>query len=170
MTDQTVHPTIEAFEATLRRHESATLALEEWCAARGMANPARVTAHSVEAGQDQPERDVSDRLQIAADEAVAMRHVELRCGQAVLSRAWNWFVPDRLTPDMRTALQASDIPFGKVVAPLHFRRQPLETVRGQAEHCPEGTISTHRAMLILPDGKPLAYLIECYTTANLAGS
>lgn len=163
-------PTIEAFEATLRRHDSATLALEEWCAARGIANPARVTAHHVErAMQGQPAPEIRTRLKVAPGETVAMRHVELRCGPATLSIAWNWFVPTRLTPDMKDALLLSDAPFGKVVAPLQFRRQPLETLRGRAEGCPEGTISTHRAMLILPDGKPLAYLIECYTAANLTG-
>src|SRR3546814_263566 len=120
VTGQTMPPTIEAFEATLRRHDSATLALEEWCAARGMADPARVTAHSVErAMQGEPVPDVRERLKVAPDETIAMRHVELRCGPAVLSRAWNWFVPARLTADMKAALQASDTPFGKVVAPLH---------------------------------------------------
>lgn len=169
VTDQTIQPTIEAFEATLRRHDSATLALEEWCAARRFADPARVTAHDVQTTGKQPAADVRERLKATPDDAIAMRHVELRCGTTVLSRAWNWFVPARLTAEMRLTLEASDTPFGKVVAPLHFRRQPLETVRGRAAHCPEGTISTHRAMLILPDGSPLAYLIECYTAANLAG-
>lgn len=167
--DQTMSPTIEAFEATLRRHDSATLALEEWCALRGIANPARITAHSLHATSNDPPEAMRNRLQLHAGETFAMRNVRLVCGQAVLSVAWNWYVPSRLTAEMNAMLSGSDTPFGKVVAPLGFRRQPLETVRGQAENCPDGTISTHRAMLILPDGKPLAYLIECYTAANLAG-
>jgi len=163
-------PTLDAFEAVLRRHDSATLALEEWCAMRGMANPAEVTAHGTKAPAGAPPAEARAHLVLQDDETVAMRNVRLTCGPAVLSVAWNWYVPARLTPEMNAALEGSDAPFGKVVAPLNFRRQPLENVRGRAEGCPQGTISTHRAMLVLPDGRPLAYLIECYTAANLADS
>lgn len=167
----TAAPTLEEFETVLRRHDSATLALEEWCALRGLADPARVTARTITqtmnvASDAAPA--MRDRLAIGPGDAVAMRHVQLSCGPAVLSVAWNWFVPDRLTHDMKNALRLSDAPFGKVVAPLGFRRRPLSTVAGPADDCPANTISTHRAMLVLPDGRPLAYLVECYTAANLA--
>jgi hypothetical protein len=164
-------PTLEEFETVLRRHDSATLALEEWCALRGMADPARVTAQTITQTM-KVESDAApamrERLAIGSGGALAMRHVQLSCGPAVLSVAWNWFGPDRLTEDMKDALRLSDAPFGKVVAPLGFRRRPLSTVAGPADHCPADTISTHRAMLVLPDGRPLAYLVECYTAANLA--
>lgn len=162
-------PSLDQFEAVLRRHDSATLALEEWCAARGIADPVRVTAHNLRAPGKDPQETIRKQLRLAPDETVAMRNVQLTCGQTVLSVAWNWYVPSRLTPQMNEALRSTDTPFGKVVAPLRFRREPLETIRGRAENCPEGTISTHRAMLMLPDGRPLAYLIECYTAANLTG-
>ena len=167
--DQAAQPTLEAFEATLRRHDSATLALEEWCAARGIADPARITAQSVNATSNDPPQSMRDHLDLERGETFAMRNVRLACGQTVLSVAWNWYVPSRLTPEMNEALRYGNTPFGKVVAPLQFRRKPLKTVYGRAENCPAGTISTHRAMLVLPDGRPLAYLIECYTAANLTG-
>lgn len=165
-------PTLEEFEAVLARHDSATLALEEWCALRGIADAPRVTARTLSQSMKVDERAASaairDHLAAAPDEAMAMRHVRLSCGPAVLSEAWNWFVPARLTPEMKDALRLSDMPFGKVVAPLKFRRKSLSRVAGPADNCPAGTISTHRAMLVLPDGRPLAYLVECYTAANLA--
>lgn len=169
-------PTLEEFEAVLRRHDSATLALEEWCAVRGIAEPARVTAQTLSqtmaVGSEGEAQDASpairETLALGPDEALALRHVRLSCGAMVLSEAWNWFVPGRITPDMKDALLLSNAPFGKVVAPLGFRRKPLTTIAGPADHCPAGTISTHRARLVLPDGQPLAYLVECYTTANLA--
>jgi hypothetical protein len=70
---------------------------------------------------------------------------------------------------MNEALSSTDTPFGKVVAPLNFRRVPLtaESRRGRGKDCPAGTIRTNRARLELADGKPLALLIECYTNANL---
>jgi hypothetical protein len=163
------HPTLDEFEAVLRRHDSATLALEEWCAARGIADPARIEAQGVGAPRDHLPPSIRRTLDLGPGEAFAMRNVTLSCDKVVLSIAWNWYVPSRLTQEMNAALRESKTPFGKVVAPLRFRRQPLETVAGRAENCPDGTISTHRAMLVLPDGRPLAYLIECYTAANLTG-
>lgn len=160
-------PTLEEFEAVLARHDSATVALEEWCAARGMAASARITAQTLDAASNDPPAKMQGRLALADGETFAMRHVRLSCGSAVLSVAWNWYVPARLTPQMNETLRTTREPFGKVVAPLGFRRQPLSTVAGRAENCPVDTISTHRAMLVLPDGRPLAYLVECYTAANL---
>ncbi|WP_103098343.1 hypothetical protein [Novosphingobium guangzhouense] len=161
-------PTLEEFEAVLRRHDSATLALEEWCALRGFAEPARVTAETLPPVRDgMPAADIRARLALVGEETVAMRHVRLSCGRHVLSEAWNWYVPARLSAAMNDALASSDTPFGKVVAPLHFRRKPLATLAGPAQNCPPETISTHQAMLVLPDGRPLAYLVECYTAANL---
>lgn len=160
-------PTLAEFEATLARHDSASLALEEWCGVRGMAEPARLTAKTLGVPGAPAPTQVRQRLALAAADALAMRHVQLSCGGTVLSVAWNWYAPARLTPAMNAALARGDTPFGKVVAPLGFRRKPLSTVAGPAENCPADTISTHRAMLVLPDGRPLAYLVECYTAANL---
>jgi len=160
--------TLEEFEAVLRRHDSATLALEEWCAARGIARPGTILAETLPPSPARSDVDLAATLATTPGETIALRNVALRCGSRVLSVAWNWYVPSRLTPDMNAALASTNIPFGKVVAPLGFTRQPLASVSGRAENCPAGTISTHRAMLVLPDGKPLAYLVECYTAANLA--
>lgn len=161
-------PTLDAFEAVLRRHDSATLALEDWCARRGLAAPARITARVVADNGATPPADLATMLRLEAGETAVLRHVRLSYGEDVLSVAWNWYVPARLTPGMNEALATTDTPFGKVVAPLGFRRRPLATLRGRQEACPADTITTHRAMLLLPDGRPLAFLVECYTAANLA--
>lgn len=175
MIQQPARPTLEEFEAVLARHDSATRALEEWCALRGMADPARIVAQNLDGagvGRDSasvPE-PVRAGLALRPGEAVALRNVRLVCGGTVLSVAWNWYVPTRLTPAMNDALRRTDTPFGKVVAPLGFRRRALATVHGPDGNCPAETVSTHRAMLILPDERPLAYLVECYTAANLAAA
>jgi chorismate-pyruvate lyase len=156
------------FEAALARRDSATLALEDWCAARRIADPPVVRAKRLPVEGLAMPATVERELNLARGERAQVRNVQLLCGDAVLSVAWNWYVPSRLTPAMNEALRTTDTPFGKVVAPLRFRREPLATVQGRAEEaCPAGTVSTHRARLILPDGRPLAYLIECYTAANL---
>ncbi len=160
--------TLADFEAKLSKNDSATKALGEWCEARHLADPAVIRAQLKAKGRSPLSPPTVRRmLTINRGQAFALRHVDLVCGTKVLSEAWNWYVPARLTPEMNTALAETDVPFGKVAAPLKFRRAPLKTVRGRIAPCPAKTISTHRALLVLPDGNTLAYVIECYTAANI---
>ncbi|MFM5908825.1 MAG: hypothetical protein ACKOPO_14750 [Novosphingobium sp.] len=156
------------FEAQLARHDSATVALGEWCDARGLASPAQITVSDRrQVSSNDPPAKMRRLLDIDSGERFAMRHVHLNCGEKTLSIAWNWYVPSRLTPEMNAALASTSTPFGKIAAPLKFRREVIETVAGPADNCPAETISTHLARLRLPDGRPLAYLVECYTPENL---
>lgn len=152
------------FSKALAARDSATAALQQWCEARRIAAPARIRAIRVTGSTPAPPADLSRKLRLRRHEAFALRHVRLTCGDAVLSEAFNWYVPGRLTSEMNRALASSDTPFGTVAAPLRFRRQRLGTAIAQ---CPAGTILAHRARLRLPDGRPLALLVECYTPANL---
>lgn len=163
---------LPAFEHTLAAQDSATAALSRWCAVRQLAQPARITASAVH-DADAP-LPANLRLLLGTDLAAAIgyRHVRLACGSppggaVVLSEAHNWYLPGRLTPAMNSTLAISDTPFGKVVAPLHFTRERLDARRGRAAACPAHTILSHRALLRLPDGRPLALVVECYTAANL---
>lgn len=156
------------FEAALAAQPSATKALGRWCAARRIADPATIAATPV-AGEAAPApADLRARLGVDRGEALAYRHVRLSCGGAVLSEAHNWYVPARLTPAMNATLATTDTPFGAVAAPLRFTREALASRRGRVASCPFGTILSHRALLRLPSGQPLALVVECYTRANLA--
>jgi chorismate-pyruvate lyase len=159
---------LAGFEATLAAHDSATAALENWCEAEQLAKPALVTARKVSKSA-KPPKGLRRLLDVTAQEPVHYRHVILSCGHRPLSVAHNWFVPARLGPEMERQLTQTDTPFGKVTAPLAFRREPLETLFDPPPECPADTVSAHRALLRLPDGRPLAYVIECYTPANLQG-
>jgi hypothetical protein len=160
--------TFAQFEAVMSQ-DSATRALEQWYQARHIAAPAVIHAEKLSGADSASPETIRRRLDASPFEPIAVRHVRLSCGKAALSVAWNWYLPARLTPEMNAALRDSDVPFGKVVAPLQFRRESLPTLAGRGETCPAGTISTHRARLVLPDGRALAYVIECYTAANLRG-
>lgn len=154
-------------EAVLASRDSATLALEDWCARRAIAEPATIRAVPI-AGDDAPvPSDGRALLAASPAEAIAYRHVALACGDTVLSVAHNWYRPGLLTPAMNRELADGESSFGKVVAPLGYRRERLESAPGAAEGCPQDTVLTHRALLRLPDGAPLALLVECYTPANL---
>ena len=171
-------PTLHRFEATLAARDSATQALGEWCAGRGIAQPATIRALADRDARDAPSPAVRAALGVTADEPVAYRHVRLACGGTVLSDARNWYVPARLTPDMNRTLETTDTPFGKVVLPLGFRRERLEARRGRMAECPAGTVLSHRAVLRVGGdgglgegrgkGTPISLVVECYTRANLA--
>ena len=106
-------------------------------------------------------------LVIGPEEPIAYRHVRLMCGEATLSDAKNWYVPVRLTAAMNRTLETTDTPFGKVVAPLGFRRERLTAQRGRSPDCPVGTVLSHRAVLRMADGRAISLVAECYTRANL---
>ncbi|MEO0032404.1 MAG: hypothetical protein RIS94_2162 [Pseudomonadota bacterium] len=147
--------------------DSATLALQQWCAARGIADPPMIRALADRSGNDAAPDSVRAALGVGAQEPLAFRHVRLACGGAVLSDARNWYVPARLTPAMNATLETTDTPFGMVVKPLGFHRVRLDSRRGRGAGCPAGTILTHRAVLRLADGRAISLVTECYTQANL---
>lgn len=156
-----------AFEANLANHASATQALQQWCEARGIAPGATIRVEFVSGADLAQPADLRQVLGVGPDEALGYRHVQLVCGKTVLSDAHNWFVPARLTAEMNRQLAETQIPFGRIAASLNFTREPLSAARHGEPGCPEGVISTHRARLVLPDGRPLAYVQECYTSANI---
>jgi len=160
-------PALPRFEAALAANDSATAALRQWCGARQIADPAAIRALPVPGELAPPPADAAALLKVDAPAALGYRHVRLSCGAAVLSEAHNWYVPARLTAPMNSALASTDTPFGTVAAPLHFTRERLASQRGAGAGCPAGTILTHRALLRLPDGAPLALVVECYTRTNL---
>ncbi|EGD59959.1 hypothetical protein Y88_2399 [Novosphingobium nitrogenifigens DSM 19370] len=158
---------LRAFRATLGRHESATLALEEWCARQGIAAPARILARQVDSRETVFTPAIRAALEVAPEEPLRVRHVLLSCGDTVLSDAMNWYVPARLTPDMNRTLDTTHMPFGKVVAPLDFHRVPLPTDMPPPAPCPAGTIHHVTAILRRADGQAISLVSECYTGANL---
>jgi hypothetical protein len=109
-------------------------------------------------------------LALEPGELLAYRHVRLVCGGKVLSDAHNWYVPARLPDAMNRALEASDVPFGRVIAPLHFTRKPLASSHAGDRDCPPGIVLANRAVLHLPDGRAISTVVECYTAETLAGA
>ncbi|MDF4003006.1 hypothetical protein P3W33_06250 [Luteibacter sp. PPL552] len=177
---------LQTLNADLLSHPSATLTLERWCGDHALAGDATIVAHRVK-GQDKP-LPAADRqtLGIGPDEPVRYRRVQLTCGEHVLSEADNWYVPSRLTPEMNQALDTTDQPFGKVVQPLHFRRQTISAdllwtplPKGWEMGAPlpanhAGPLSIphdvlrHRAVLYTGTNQPFSLVVETYTAEVLA--
>ena len=159
---------LDSFEAALAAQDSATAVLTEWCAARGIADPAKIIAQPVEGDDALPAPDLAQTLGVSDEAPLGYRHVRLSCGGKTLSEAHNWYVPARLTAAMNETLATTHTPFGTVAAPLGFRRERLGSVRARLAGCPADTVLAQRALLRLPSGEVLALLTECYTSAILA--
>ena len=158
---------IAALERALGSNPSATRALEAWCAARGLSDDPVIVARRLQ-GEVAPEPEgLRARLGVSADARLGYRHVQLVCGERVLSEAHNWYVRDRLTADMNAALDTSDTPFGKIVGPLGFSRETLDSRKGGEPGCPPAVVLSQIALLRLADGQPLALVTECYTRAAI---
>ncbi|MGV3512538.1 MAG: hypothetical protein ACO1OX_11110 [Novosphingobium sp.] len=153
-------------ERTLATNDSATAALGEWCAKRGLAEQPRIRALFDRTEVIAASPEVRKSLNVAAQEALGYRHVQLVCGERILSVAHNWYVPGRLTGDMNRTLSSTDTPFGKVVAPLGFRRERRAQKRGPLPQCPKDTILSHEALLRTPESLAISFVIECYTSGN----
>ena len=176
---------IETLDAGILGSPSATATLEAWCADHARAAPATINARIV-AGPEKPaSHEQRERLGVDASEPIKHRYVALSCGPHILSVADNWYVPGRLTPAMNVALASTDVPFGRIVAPLEPRRRtiaairlwtPLPTGRDQGEPTPDHPDRTlkipdflleHRAILYTADRTPFAEVHEHYTSEIL---
>lgn len=175
---------LQTLNADLLSHDSATLTLERWCSEHRMASPPQVVADQQRRIQKEPTALQRQELQVTGSEPVRYRRVQLRCGRHVLSMADNWYVPDRLTEDMNHQLQTTDTPFGRVVLPLHYLRRTLGAALlwsplpagwesghpGAPSPWPNAhaAVLRHRALLVLPDGRPISEVVESYTAEVLA--
>lgn len=171
---------LQAFNAELLSHDSATLTLQHWCETHGTSPGLKIVARRV--ALDKPASAVERAdLGVGPDEPLRYRRVELACGERVLSRADNWYRPGRLTPEMNTALDTTQTPFGVVVKALGYHRRTLSSellfrpLPADWETLPRPPaalganliippdILRHRAVLSTPDGVPFSLVQETYT-------
>ena len=137
---------------------TATEALLAWCDEHGLsAGPITVDIRQRFSPAVVPD-DVLPALALDPDETVHYRQVRLMRGMLPLATAENWFVPQRLTATMNEALSGSDIPFGRVIAPLQPSRR---TLAAHLQPRPD-IILDHVAVIISKNGTVLAFVKESY--------
>ncbi len=151
--------TAEALAHELDQRASATATLQQHC-------PRPITAHLLDrAAPPALQRDARQALQASPTTRLVVRHVQLLCGRAVWSEAWNLYLPDRLTPDARRKLAGSHVPFGKAVGETTFSRQRLGS---RFTGLPAGVVLENRAILHRRvDQRGFSYLVERYKKAAL---
>ena len=168
---------LKDFNARLLASSSATQTLEAWCAEHHLAADPQIVAHLIDGPPKMASDEVRHHLSVGADEPVRYRHVTLSCGDHVLSVADNWYVPNRLTPEMNHQLETSDVPFGRVIKPLGATRHTLSALTlwhipqgrhpalGQHQFSLPAHLLQHRAVLVTPQDLPIAEVVETYTSA-----
>jgi hypothetical protein len=162
---------LQALNAELLGHDSATATLQHWCEDHGLAAPPRITATSLHAVPVPATPEQRALLHVGVDEPLRFRHVQLRCGTVVLAEAGNWYVPARLTAAMNRELDTTDTPFGLVARPLDFHRHTLEArlLWSPPQPLPEAVLE-HRALLTLADGTPISLVDETYLRSVLGSA
>lgn len=176
---------LQSLEIALLSRDSATLTLDEWCVAHRLAVPgSKIVADRDRTVAKTPTPEQRRLLGVTADEPIRYRRVRLKCGDAVLSEADNWYVPSRLTREMQIALDTTDAPFGRVVQPLRFHRQtlsarllwsPLPVGWDSGTPIPAATpvleipahVIENHALLVTAAGVPFSEVVETYTNAVL---
>ena len=178
---------IETLNAELLSHSSATLTLERWCSGHGLSPEAKLVARLERGTQKHLEDRDRERLALQAGDQLRYRHVRLFCGDKLLSEADNWYVPSRLTAEMNRLLEETDMPFGRVVHDLDFRRETLSAkllwspLPERWDVSPEPSLPSagsrleapdhileHRAILRANGGTPFSFVVETYTRDVLA--
>jgi hypothetical protein len=81
---------VETLNASLLAARSATFTLDKWCADHQLNGDTKIRARLSRDVAKPIAAEQRRRLQIADDEPVKFRHVELACGDRVLSEADNW--------------------------------------------------------------------------------
>jgi len=89
------------------------------------------------------------------DAALRFRRVRLIAAGIEAAEGALWYLPARLWPGMEAVLEATDTPFGAVVAPMGPRRVTLRAEMGDAgaEHSLVVT-----ATVLSAQGEPIAYV------------
>jgi chorismate-pyruvate lyase len=174
---------MQTLNASLLASRSATSTLEKWCADHKMSAEPKIVARRVSGVDKPPSEETRRRLEVGAEEPVKYRRVQLACGEHVLSEADNWYVPGRLSDEMNRALDTTETPFGKAIAPLQPFRRTIE-MKMRWSPLPEGwevsapaaapakmsgalsmphDLFEHTAVVYARDQRPVSEVHETYT-------
>lgn len=178
---------MQTLNAEILASRSATASLETWCREHRLAAEPTIVAQVLTGTTPPLTPEQRQRLEVGEQDEVRYRHVLLKCGTRVLSDAENWYVPQRLTPEMNRLLDTTTTPFGKAVAALEpYRRtfavallwtplpagwereqSPQPAAAGATLAMPDALFE-HRALLYTRDHRPFSEVHEVYQRALLA--
>lgn len=119
--------TAAALLRAIQRGPTATRALGRWCEQRGLGEgPVHASVLRDRPAMIAPDI-LLDALEVVGPTRLRHRRATLRRGEVALADCDLWWLPDRLPAAVTAALDATDQPFGALVAPLRPRRCSVET-------------------------------------------
>lgn len=169
---------IQELNTRLIKGPTATGTLQAWCEEHHLSEgPISILClhHGLASRIDD---SIFDKLEARPGETIWYRRVQLVRGSLFLSEAENWFVPQRLPPEIADILSTTDIPFGQAIAPLKpFRRTlsvcvPALVSGSSAEQFSDmcrierrlpTVVLEHEAVVMSEAGEPLALVREDYS-------
>lgn len=175
---------LQTLHAQILASTSATRALETWCRAHRLAHEPKIVIERLPSRPARWEPEHQRWLSPSPEETVTHRKVRLRCGRRILAEADNWYVPNRLTPEINRVLETTDTPFGTAITSLDpYRRttavelmwSPLPTWWDDTtEELPDGPTLTipeslfqHRAVIYASARIPISFVEETYKRSLL---
>lgn len=160
---------IASLRSRILAAQSATFALEAWCADHRLSADHRLVAERLPVPDKPLSAAQRSRLAIGPDEPVRYRRVRLACGDRVLSEADNWYVPARLTPEMNATLDGTRTPFGRVVRTLAPVRKTVEVRTPEGGVAPGASAPLFEvdAVLSTGAGEPFCEVVETYLSSAL---
>lgn len=177
---------LQTLNANLLGSKSATRVLQAWCEDHHMADNPIIIAIRDKSLNKEASQEVRNMLQANAGDPISYRRVKLYCGMNVLSEADNWYLPERLTPEMNNLLANTDTPFGAAVRQLNFYRKtekvqllwsPLPKnweqkkkilTGGGSELAIPDQVFQHQAILFSDKNVPFSFVVETYTNKIFA--
>jgi chorismate-pyruvate lyase len=172
---------LQTLNANLLGSKSATRVLQTWCEDHQMAdNPVIIAIRDTSLNKE-ASQEVRNILNAKSRDLISYRRVKLYCGMHVLSEADNWYLPERLTPEMNDLLANTDTPFGVAVRQLNFYRKtekvellwyPLPKnweqekkmlTGGGSELVIPDHVLQHQTLLVSDKNVPFSFVIENYT-------
>jgi len=168
---------IQELSTCLINGSTATGTLQAWCEEHHLSKGPISIICRHHAPASRIDDDILDQLEARPREPIWYRRVQLVRGSLPLSEAENWFVPQRLPPEIAEVLATTDVPFGQAIAPLKpFRRTLSVRVPALRPGCSAEQLSgmcrierrlpavvlEHEAVVLGKIGTPLAVVREHY--------
>ena len=167
---------IQDLNARLLASDSASKALEKWCADRHIVTNPRISAKLLPGLYKPATPQLRVRLDVDNKEVLRYRRVHLFCGDHLLVEADNWYVPSRLTPGMNRILDTTDIPFGRAIGDLKPTRRTTRVNLLWSDNNIEKPLAIPARLfdqyvaIIGKDKTPLAEVVETYCGILVASS
>jgi chorismate-pyruvate lyase len=169
---------MHALSERILRSNSATEELERWCGERAIGDGCLVALCDRHATAEMCDDESLEALYPwDVRGKTTFRAVRLATAGIVVVEAFNWYFADHLSPEMRTTLETTDVPFGRVVKPMKPKRRtflvrrctPEQMNRGNSPTDPAATAFEHRAVLYGEADVPLAIVHERFLKVLVCG-